>query len=144
MKINFKEQVGIFKDAKDIRQKVFVEEQGFIVDIDELDKTSVEIVMYDDKTPIGTCRIIDYKPGVVKIGRFAIIKEYREHGLAKLMLKEAENVAVKKKAQIVLIDSQYDKKKFYMHHGYRALKKRIFLDENYPHIRLLKTFMEKS
>ena len=49
---------SIPKQAKEIRQKVFVDEQGFQNEFDDIDEAATHIVMFDeDKIPIATCRI---------------------------------------------------------------------------------------
>ena len=49
---------GIPNYAKEVRQKVFVDEQGFHNEFDDIDETATHIVMFDeDKIPIATCRI---------------------------------------------------------------------------------------
>ena len=47
---------GDYTDARKIRIQVFVEEQGFVNEIDGLDDEAWHIVMYDADTPIATAR----------------------------------------------------------------------------------------
>lgn len=48
------------EDAKQIREKVFMQEQGFQNEFDEIDSVAVQIVMYDEtETPVATCRIFE-------------------------------------------------------------------------------------
>ena len=74
---------GIPKQAKEIRQKVFVDEQGFQNEFDDIDEAATHIVMFDeDKIPIATCRIFwDAKMNTHILGRLAVIKEYRGKNL---------------------------------------------------------------
>ena len=44
------------QDAKDIRIEVFVKEQGFKNEFDEIDTISHHIFVFDEGKPIGTCR----------------------------------------------------------------------------------------
>ena len=45
------------KEAKDIRREVFVDEQGFKNEFDDIDNTAIHLVCYDKEKPIGTARI---------------------------------------------------------------------------------------
>lgn len=66
------------KEAQKIRKTVFIKEQGFHNEFDEIDSYAKHLVLYDEKVPIATCRFFsresceDYF-----IGRIAVIKEYR-------------------------------------------------------------------
>ncbi len=70
---------GIPNHAKEIRQKVFVDKQGFHNEFNDIDKTASHIVIFDkDKIPIATCRIFgDTVMNTHILGRLAVIKEYR-------------------------------------------------------------------
>lgn len=73
----------------DIRYKVFVIEQNvdyeLEVDFTE-EKDSVSYLIYLKGTPIGTIRYLPTENGI-KIGRFAILKEYRGKGDGKEVFK---------------------------------------------------------
>lgn len=44
--------------AKEIREAVFVREQGFLHEFDKTDDIAIHIVMFDeDKIPAATCRV---------------------------------------------------------------------------------------
>lgn len=44
--------------AKEIRETVFIQEQGFQSEFDEIDNTAVHFVLFDeDEIPIATCRV---------------------------------------------------------------------------------------
>lgn len=45
------------KEAKDIRREVFIDEQGFKNEFDDIDITAIHLVCYDKEKPIGTARI---------------------------------------------------------------------------------------
>ena len=50
------------KCAAEIRQKVFVEEQGFQNEFDNIDLNAVHFVLFDDSDVlIGTCRVFKDK-----------------------------------------------------------------------------------
>ena len=44
-------------EAKEIRLEVFVKEQGFEEEFDDIDETAAHIVLFDGSHPVGVCRI---------------------------------------------------------------------------------------
>lgn len=67
-------------DARVIRQSVFVEEQGFEYEFDDIDETALHLVLYDENdNPCATGRL--FFDGCMKIGRIAVMKEYRGQSL---------------------------------------------------------------
>lgn len=67
-------------DARAIRQSVFVEEQGFEYEFDDIDETALHLVLYDENdNPCATGRL--FFDGCMKIGRIAVMKEYRGQSL---------------------------------------------------------------
>ena len=72
------------KEAKDIRQEVFVDEQGFKNEFDNIDNTAIHLVCYDKEKPIGTARIFyDEELKGYHFGRIAVIKSYRGKGIGR-------------------------------------------------------------
>lgn len=55
--MDFKVYDYLPESAKFVRQTVFVEEQGFVNELDETDNIAMHIVLYDEKKPAATCRI---------------------------------------------------------------------------------------
>jgi len=75
--------------SRSIRQSVFVEEQGVDPDLeyDGNDAYATHYIMYYYEKPIGTARSRTTTLGI-KLERFAILKEWRNKGLGKHMLKK--------------------------------------------------------
>ena len=65
-------------DIIDLRNEVFVEEQGFTVEFDEYDSISKYAVIYHDENVIGVGRIYE-DAGVSHIGRICVKKAYRKN-----------------------------------------------------------------
>ena len=68
------------KQGADIRYNVFIIEQGFNVEIDELDQSCFHVVYYLNDIAVAACRF--YKEdelGTYHLGRFAVSKEYRNN-----------------------------------------------------------------
>ena len=65
-------------EAKELRLEVFVKEQGFEEEFDDIDETAAHIVLFDGSHPVGVCRIFtDPGSGRVMIGRVAVRKAFR-------------------------------------------------------------------
>ena len=76
--MNYKIYDQLPQEAKEIRIKVFMEEQGFKDEFDDLDDLCQHLVVFENNQPIGTCRFYydeSLKSNV--LGRIAVIKEYR-------------------------------------------------------------------
>lgn len=61
------------QEAKDIRIEVFMKEQGFENEFDDIDDMSHHIVVFDEEKPIGTCRFFKENDHYT-IGRVAVLK----------------------------------------------------------------------
>ena len=129
------------EDAVTIRREVFVEEQGFVEEFDEIDPIAAHIVAYDGNKPIGTCRVFydnDRKSYV--LGRLAIRKKYRGQEIGSLLIKEAEKKVVLNGGTRIILHSQCAAAGFYAKNGYREFGE-IDDDEGCPHIWMKKDLM---
>jgi len=121
----------IQQDSKDIRVKVFVEEQGFNYEFDDKDNIAKHVVVYDNDKAIATSRfylIDDY----YFLGRIAILKEYRGLHLGEYLIKETEKEVKKLGGSLIKIHAQERAVGFYLKQGY--IDSGIHdLEENYPH-----------
>jgi len=122
------------KEAKGIRTKVFMKEQGFKDEFDNSDLQANHLVMFDGKTPVGTCRFyFDKDKNVWIFGRLAVIKEYRNKHLGAELLKRAEEYILQENGKEILLHSQTYAEKFYSKYGYKICSG-IEYDEHCPHI----------
>lgn len=123
------------QEAMDIRTKVFMEEQGFCNEFDDIDSISVHLVAYsDDKTPIATCRVFKGEnDGEYIFGRLAVVKEFRGQNIGAGMIKEAENAVFKRNGKYIILHSQVQAKGFYEKLGFFEFGG-IEDDEGCPHI----------
>ncbi|WP_058486346.1 GNAT family N-acetyltransferase [Defluviitalea phaphyphila] len=127
------------KDSLYIRKKVFMEEQGFKNEIDDYDNKGIHLVLYIDEKPVATGRlhIKDMDSKIYKIGRIAVLKEYRNKQLGKKIIEILEAKAKKEGAKKIVISAQCQAQDFYKKNGYIA-KGDIYYEEFCPHI-----YMEK-
>lgn len=123
----------------EVRQKVFVEEQGFVDEFDEIDKRAIHLLLLENQLPIGTARLFltDEKQQTYRIGRVAIIKEYRGKKLGNEILRCLEEKAKELGAKKLELSAQCRVEKFYEKNGYVA-SGHIYLDEGCPHIHMEK------
>ena len=137
--MNYKKFIGLNDDIIKIRTSVFIDEQGFKDEFDKIDETCTQIVLYDNKKPIATCRY--FKEGEnYHIGRVAIIKEYRGQGLGNYIIQIAEteikNEGGRDKCKIE-VSAQVRVSEFYKKLGYKQVGN-IYFDEYCEHIRMIK------
>lgn len=123
-------------DAKHIRQQVFVEEQGFQNEFDEIDERACHVVLYDGARPIAVGRMYE-ENGVAIIGRIAVLPEYRCHHLGATVIRRLEKEAVKAGYKRVGLSAQCRVRGFYEKQGYRAMGE-TYLDEFCEHIHMEK------
>lgn len=122
-------------DAKMIRKKVFMDEQGFENEFDDTDKIASQIVMYNEnEEPIATCRIFaGSEKSQFIFGRLAVIRPYRGMNIGTKMIREAEKLVLKKGGTSMLLHAQCRVKSFYEKLGYTEFGD-IEDDEGCPHI----------
>ena len=126
-------------DAVMIRQKVFIEEQGFKDEFDNTDKVASHIVMYNENDePIATCRVFeDRKKGGFIFGRLAVIESYRGMNIGTKIIREAERLVVKMGGTSISLHAQCRVRSFYEKSGYIAYGA-IENEEGCPHIWMTK------
>ena len=81
-----KHSLGLTDDVKYIREVVFVDEQKFLDEFDNLDPIVQHITFYYNNKPIACCRYFkadDNNNNSYQIGRIAVLKEYRGNGIGK-------------------------------------------------------------
>ena len=127
----------LIEDAKMIRQKVFVEEQGFENEFDEIDERAYHVVVYQDKCAIATGRMYFEDEKTMILGRIAVIKEYRGTGLGNKVVKSLENKAKELNCTTVKLSAQQRAQMFYEKLGYQPIGE-VYYDEWCPHITMSK------
>ncbi len=126
-------------EAEKIRTAVFMEEQGFRDEFDDIDARAEHIVMYDGERPVATCRFYrDRGTGDCIVGRIAVIREYRGRNIGTEMLKAVEAVTARETPGVFLrLHAQVQAKAFYEKQGYSAYGE-VDLDEDCPHVWMCK------
>ena len=105
---------------RSIRFKVFVEEQQVPIDLemDERDLHCIHLLAFAKGIPIATCRFDTAQNG--KIGRVAVIKEWRRNGIGQAMMDKIHDLAKSKDLSSVWCNAQSSAIPFYRALGYQA------------------------
>ena len=116
---------------REVRQVVFVEEQAVAPDFewDELDASAIHILALFDNQPIACLRIIEYH----KIGRMAVLKEWRGLGLGAALLLEAVAVCKNYGSKSIHISAQTHAIEFYRKAGFKVTSVE-YCDVQIPHV----------
>ena len=126
--------------CKKIREEVFIKEQGFQNEFDDLDNKAYHLLLFIDKEPVATGRMYqkaDEKSTYI-LGRIAVLKAYRNSQLGKKVLSILEEKAKDMGGSKIMLSAQMQAQGFYEKYGYK-ISGEIFYDEGCPHIP-----MEKS
>lgn len=76
-------------DIRYIRETVFIKEQGFENEFDEIDSVAIHILVKKDKKAIATARLY-LENNSYHIGRIAVLKEYRALKIGSKIIKTLE------------------------------------------------------
>jgi GMP synthase (glutamine-hydrolysing) len=119
--------------AAQIRRTVFIEEQQVpeSEEWDDQDKSSLHIVAIKDDEAIATARLTQEG----KIGRMAVLNNYRKQGIGSMILVKLIDVAKQQGHQQIKLWSQTYAQGFYKKHGFVA-QGNEFLDAGIPHIEM--------
>ncbi len=123
--------------AVDIRNEVFVDEQGFKEEFDTDDNIATHLVGFIDGANVATARIIPKEDGSFMIGRVAVKKSFRNHGIGAKIISECEKVIKELKGKTIYIHSQLQAVPFYEKQGYVPTGEKDF-EENCEHWMLKK------
>ena len=125
------------EEARLLRTLIFIEEQGFVREFDDLDDTAVHIVAFDGDKPIGTCRYYPRPDGSYAIGRIAVAREYRGKGVGSALVLEAERRVALLGAKTTVVAAQLRAAGFYRSLGYTE-QGSPYPEEHVPHILMVK------
>jgi predicted GNAT family N-acyltransferase len=124
-----------------LRIRVFVEEQAVPIEeeIDAHDVLATHFLVRRTDLPaesshaiVATARLLEQGEGTARIGRVAVLKEYRGLGLGALLLRFIEQFAREQGYARLVLDAQCQALGFYEKLGYMA-EGDIFLDCHIEH-----------
>lgn len=142
------------EDEKRIRTDVFIMEQGFRHEFDEIDEYATHLLVYDGDIPIGCGRIYEVfkesspssegtassaaETPVYAIGRIALVKDYRGMQLGSTIVWKLTRLAEEYGAKTIQLSAQCRAQGFYEKCGFTAIGE-TYMDEDYPHILMRKS-----
>jgi predicted GNAT family N-acyltransferase len=117
-------------EASRIRLAVFVEEQRVPreIEMDEHDAASVHALAYDDGAVVGTGRLLSDG----HIGRMAVLKAHRAHGVGGAILLRLIEEARRRGMREVVLSAQTHALEFYRKHGF-APRGPVYIEAGIPH-----------
>ena len=128
---------GITEDVKNLRIEVFVEEQNFQEEFDDMEDTSTHIAFYDDGKPVATCRFFPLDEETYKLGRIAVKNSCRGKQIGRFVLETAEAEIKKLGGKVCKIGAQTRAQGFYEKCGYIPYGE-IYKEEYCDHIMMKK------
>ena len=101
-------------EAFNIRKKVFCEEQGISMEeeFDTLDRESIHVIIYDENNIVATGRLYR-KDDYYKIGRIAVLKEFRGKYYGDFVVRMLIDRAFQEGATCVHVGAQRKAQAFY-------------------------------
>lgn len=125
-----------------VRTAVFVAEQGVPMELewDGLDEHAYHIMAFaPDGTPIGTGRLL--RDG--RIGRMAVLKEWRGRGVGRAMLDLLVAIAGERGHDEVTLHAQIRALDFYRRGGFTP-QGEAFMEAGIPHIAMSRTAADQT
>jgi predicted GNAT family N-acyltransferase len=128
-------------EAREIRRRVFVEEQGVAADEewDEHDAPgagTLHLVAYAAGRPVGCARLRAVSDAA-KVERVAVLPDARRHGLGRALMEAAEQAARERGHTRFVLHAQVAVIPFYERLGWRTLGP-VFEEAGIPHRRMEK------
>ncbi len=128
-----------------LRRDVFETEQNIPrpLDRDPYDYSADHVVVFDDEGRcVGTGRIVRLDARTAQVGRMAVAKDVRKHGVGGLVLDALERMAAMRGLTDLLVASQLPAEAFYRNRGF-ARQGEQFLDQGVPHVMMKKTISSR-
>ena len=121
-----------------VRFRVFVEEQQVPPEeeLDAYDAGATHAIAVHQGRVVGTGRVI-LDEDSARIGRMAVDREWRRHGIGGLLLLFLEQEARTEGATGFVLHAQEYVKSFYAAHGYQEHGE-VFLEVDIPHVEMRK------
>lgn len=119
-----------------LRRDVFETEQNIPrpLDRDAFDYSADHVVAFDEKGRcVGTGRVVRVDARSAQIGRMAVAKDQRKHGVGALVLEALERMAAMRGISELAVNSQLPAESFYAKRGYQRVGG-VFLDQGVPHV----------
>lgn len=120
-----------------VREEVFVREQGFHDEFDELDNRCLHLLCRVEGEAAGCARIFPEGEGRWHIGRVAVKAPFRGGGLGAAIMAQCHDKIQALGGSAAVLSAQCRASGFYEKLGYRAVSE-VYLDEHCPHVTMEK------
>ncbi|WP_124058010.1 GNAT family N-acetyltransferase [Vaginisenegalia massiliensis] len=133
-------QSSDFQEALTIRQRVFIEEQGFSYEeeMDELDPLCWHLIGYLNGQAVATARIYFLNSTHLKLQRIAVLPDFRGQQLGQKLLAEIDHWASQRGVQQLHLGAQDQAIGFYEQAGYSVSDPVGYLEGHVPHHDMVK------
>ena len=133
LKIEIVKWIDGLSQLKNIREKVFIQEQKVTppLEWDGMDEKAIHFLVFNDKAAIGCARAIVIK-NHMQLGRMAVLKEYRGQGIGGALIEKAMTIAKLNQLSAIYISAQCHAIDFYKKFGFEVTSD-IYLDAEIPH-----------
>lgn len=126
------------EDAVALRTAVFMDEQGFAEEFDDLDNTALHLVGYLEGHPAACARVYWHGDrNCYVVGRIAVARDLRGQSLGSRILAAAEQEILDRKGTRCELLAQEQAMPFYEKQGYAGTSE-TYLDEGCPHVWMAK------
>ncbi len=105
-----------------VRRTVFRDEQGVPpeLEFDADDEIAVHVIAVDGVQVVGTGRVVLH-PGYAKIGRMAVLPQWRQHGIGRAILEALLREALERGAARAVLHAQVQAIGFYANAGFTVV-----------------------
>ena len=119
-----------------IRRRVFIEEQQIdeTLERDVDDLRAIHVLAMHGAQPVGCGRMVESAAGA-KIGRMAVLPEYRGRGIGRQVLDYLVVAARERGARLAYLHAQVPVEGFYLKYGFRPVGE-VFEEAGIPHRRM--------
>lgn len=127
------------QEAKFIRIEVFVKEQKFENEFDDIDDIAYHLILWKGEKAIANARLYrdEKQENSYIIGRLAVLKDYRNCHIGSKLMNLLEEKVKALSGEKISLSAQCKARVFYEKLGYKASGE-IYLDEYCPHIHMEK------
>ncbi len=132
--------------AAALRTMVFVREQGVPQELewDAEDHSALHAVVLDNRGhALATGRLLHHAPGVARIGRMAVAREWRGQGLGRQVLHALMQAALDRGDHRVILHAQTSARGFYERAGFQP-HGALFAEAGIEHIEMRADLPQRS
>lgn len=125
--------------AYDVRMRVFVQEQRVPPEeeIDALDEVALHLLASTPAEVVATSRLVSLNESMGLVGRVAVLREWRQQGIADRMLDALETKARELGLNELTLHSQTYITNLYAKHGYTVTSS-AYLEAGIEHVTMTK------